>query len=122
MKYKVQFYSKRGYVKTVVNESITSGLGKQIAEETVKIAQENNSNLLLIDVRKVNIETNVHEIYDLPGRLGEKSNLSRRYMLALVIAKDIDDPEFFETASVDSGCDVRVFDRLKDAEEWLVSN
>lgn len=122
MKYKVQFHSKRGYVKTVVNETITSGLGEQIAEETVKIAQENNSNLLLIDVRKVNIETNVPEIYDLPGRLGKKGNLSRRYILALVVAEDIDDPEFFETASVDSGCDVRVFDRLKDAEEWLVSN
>jgi hypothetical protein len=48
MKFTVQFYSKRGYVKTVVNETITSGLGEQIAEETVKIAQENNSNLLLI--------------------------------------------------------------------------
>jgi hypothetical protein len=43
-------------------------------------------------------------------------------MLALVVAEDIDDPEFFETASVDSRCYVRVFDRLKDAEEWLVSN
>jgi len=122
MKYRIQFHSKRGYVKTVVNETITSGLGEQIAEETVKIAQENNSNLLLIDVRKVNIEANAHEIYDLLGRLGDKGNLSRPHMLAFVVAEDIDDPEFFETALVDTGCDVRVFDRLKDAEEWLVSN
>ena len=122
MKYKVQFHSKRGYVKTVVNETITSGLGEQIAEETVKIAQENNSNLLLIDVRKINIEDNAFEIYDLPGHLGKKSNLTRQYRLALVVTRDVDDPEFFETASVDSGCDVRVFYRLRDAEEWLVSD
>jgi len=123
MKYKVQFHSRRGYVRAVVNETVTSELGKQVAGEMVKIAQENNSSLLLIDVRKINIEANAFDIYDLPEHLlGKKSNLTRQYRFALVVTRDVDDPEFFETASVDSGCDVRVFYRLKDAEEWLVSD
>ena len=99
---------------------------QELFSESVRIAKEQNCFLFLSDYREATVKLSTLEIHNLPKILSDifapygipATKLKR----ALVVAKDLKDYHFFETVTLNSGQNTKIFQDVAEAKEWLSTN
>jgi hypothetical protein len=88
------------------------------AKEVVNVTSSNNCKRFLNDVRKAQLRLSTFDLYGTCRTLDEMG-LNRQTRRALVINELTEDWRFFETASINYGHIVKVFDDYDEAVRWL---
>src|SRR2546422_10482548 len=98
-------------------------VARAAATEVVRIAKEQNCNLILGDYREASLRLSTMEIYKLPDMISEIAAAAgldaNRFKRAAIIANDFSDFSFFETVTVNALQKVKLFRAVDEAREWL---
>lgn len=112
-----------GVIETVAQGNLTSSEAKEIISEITQIAVEKDCFLCLRDYRKATIEMSTLEIYDIPKTLsgivtsfGVRPSMFKR---AIIAEKSLIDYQFFETATLNMGQYIKLFQDIDEAKKWL---
>ena|ERR1700690_3769638 len=97
---------------------------KEITFEASGIAKEQNCFLYFNDYREATVKLSTMEIYDLPKIISDilaSSELSvHKFKRAFVVARDLNDYNFFETVTLNRGQNAKVFYDMDEAKRWLL--
>ena len=123
MPHTVTYHSEMHIVEIKAHGNLTLDEAKQIIFDIGKVCVEKNCFHWLGDYREARFELSTIDIYSIPHHLsailasmGLPANKMKR---AVVIANDIEDFEFFETVTVNSGQTTKLFQDMDEAKEWL---
>ena len=111
-------------IETTVQGELTLNEIKEMVLELTSVAKENHCRLFLNDFREAKIKLSIFEIYDLPkiisGIISAEGLESYRLKRAMVAALHSEDLRFFETVTVNSGQNTKLFYSIDKAREWLL--
>jgi hypothetical protein len=131
MPYKVVYNADEDYVHATIQGKVDLALVHRYSREIIKQLNTHHCLRVLNDMRKASPELSTLDIYELPAWLeeeAEEAGIDRSCKRALVVARDFDDYQFYETVSRNHGHLLEVFadsnktglfrDMTK-AREWL---
>ncbi len=101
--------------------TMSSADAAEQTKEAARLINENETNLVLCDYSRVETEIPVIDLYSLP-QLFLELGLSRSMKAGLVLPKTghrHKDYVFFENRSRNEGFNVKLFDDIQTAKEWL---
>jgi hypothetical protein len=79
--------------------------------------------LCLSDYREAELDLSVVELYDVPRIISRESAsqglLANKFKRAIVVKRDLQDFSFFETVTLNSGQNAKLFQDLDEAKKWL---
>ncbi len=111
-------------VETTVQGMMTLSDLKQYFAETARLASRHKCSHILADFRNVTPKISNTEIYELPqmivkiyGDTGVNARATRR---AVVVAQRSSEYTFYETVTVNSGQNAKMFFDMEKAKEWLL--
>jgi hypothetical protein len=90
----------------------------EIARQTHEIIARHPQQLIYIDVREIKGRLKLFEIYEHVS--GYAKNAPRRRTAVVELASHRESYSFFETVSINSGLNLRVFTKPGEAEAWLL--
>ncbi|MHC4624374.1 MAG: hypothetical protein ACYS4W_10795 [Planctomycetota bacterium] len=91
---------------------------KEYAKEIIGTASKHNCKRFLNDMREAQLDLSTIEIYEIPGFL-DAAGLDRTSKRALVVSRQPEDYRFFENVSINRGYNVKVFEDMDEAMNWL---
>jgi hypothetical protein len=123
MSHTIAYDSDAHIVEITIQGQLFLNEVKDIYSEAILIAREEGCSRFLSDYRQATIRLSTLELYELPKILAEvitplgysPVTLKR----ALVVARDLEDYRFFETVTVNSGQNTKIFQNINEAEAWL---
>jgi len=127
MAYKVAYNPDEDCVHGSIEGDVDLVMVRRYAKEIMKQLSAHNCLRFLNDVRKASVKLSTVDIYDLPAWI-EEAGMNRSCKRALLVARDFNDYEFFETVSRNHGHLVKVFadsnntgifHDIAKAREWL---
>lgn len=96
---------------------------KEIISEIIQIGVEKNCFLCLSDYREATVDMSILEIYGVPkiisGMLTQSEISAHKFKRAIVVKKDWKDFHFFETVTLNSGQNAKLFQDIDEAKKWL---
>jgi hypothetical protein len=128
---KVSYNAEEDCVHASIEGEVDRALAQRYAREIIQQLRAHNCLRLLNDMRQASIKLSTIDIYDLPAWLEERleeAGVSRYVRRALLVARDFNDYEFFETVTRNHGQLLEVFADSKitgifhdisEADEWL---
>ncbi len=131
MAYKVTYNPDEDCVHTSIEGAVDLALAQRYAREIIQQVRTHNCLRLLNDMRQASVKLSTMDIYDLPAWIEERleeAGVSRYVRRAILVARDFNDYEFFETVSRNHGqllevfADARttgIFRDITKADEWL---
>lgn len=121
MSYDVQFDADKGIVYTVASGPMDADYAAEFAVEAIKIAEENNCEKFLFDVRGAVITELAAGISQFALNL-EKLGSKKSHIIAIVYESDEKDLKFFEATFKSQGFNVSLFNDLDQAIAWLTED
>ena len=121
MAWTVEYVPERDVVLLVVAGEILDEDGKAQVAETIRLLNEHQSSLVLVDCSNALAKASLPSLYRLPDyatELGAPWNIH----VAVVISQTrfrIETFHFFELVSRNAGYDVHLFEDRESAEAWL---
>jgi len=114
-----QYQPKRNLISVQTEGDLNNIVLKNAACEAFKLASEHDCRRFLLDsTESVIVETTIG-IFQFAAGL-EQLGLRRTDWVAVVVARDLDDHRFFETAARNRGWRrIHYFSTLEAATEWL---
>jgi hypothetical protein len=131
MAYKVVYSPDEDCVHASIKGDVDLAMAQRYVQEIVKQLRAHHCLRLLNDMRKASIKLSTMDIYDLPAWIEarlEEAGVNRFCKRALLVSRDFNDYEFFETVSRNHGHLLEVFADSKitgifrdiaKADEWL---
>ncbi len=99
---------------------------KEIIAKITDVAKEHNCFLCLSDYRDAELNLTTSEIYNLPKLLSDVTTLhglsATLFRRALVVRKDLENFHFFETVTLNSMQNARIFHDVGEAKRWLLES
>ncbi len=124
MPHTVTYNSETHIVKTKAHGNLTLDEAKELIFDIGQVCVEKNCFLCLSDYREVILELSTLDIYSIPRLLSDilasMGLLANKVKRAVVVAKDIRDFEFFETVTINSGQNIKLFQDIDEAKKWLL--
>ena len=121
MAWTVEYVPERDVVLLVVTGEVLDEDGKAQIAETIRLLNEHQSSLVLVDCSNALAKASLPSLYRLPDyatELGAPWNIH----VAVVISQTrfrIETFRFFELVSRNAGYDVHLFEDRESAEAWL---
>jgi hypothetical protein len=115
--YKIKY--KKKLVWTTISGSLDYSTASAIVTETRKIAENKNCTLFLYDLRQVNLNIPVYQLYALPREF----TVVATHRTAAIIKEetpDLADWQFLENVEVNIGLQIQLFFDEKEAIKWLL--
>ena len=125
MPHTVTYNSETHVVETKASGNLTLDEAKELISDIGQVCVENNCFLCLSDYREATLKLSTLDIYSIPrllskilASMGLPANRVKR---AVVVAKNIEDFEFYETVTLNSGQNIKLFQDMDEAKKWLLS-
>jgi len=131
MAYKVTYSPHEDCVHARIEGDVDLAMAQRYCKEIVKQLRTHKCLRVLNDMRKASIKLSTADIYDLPAWIEEackEAGVNRFCKRALLVSRDFNDYEFFETVSRNHGHLLEVFADsektgifrdIATAREWL---
>jgi hypothetical protein len=131
MAYKVTYNPDENCVHASIEGEVDLALAQRYAQEIIKQLRAHHRPRVLNDMRKASIKLSTADIYDLPAWIEEaceEAGVNRFSKRALLVSRDFNDYQFFETVSRNHGHLLEVFADsektgifrdIATAREWL---
>ncbi len=128
---KVSYNADEDCVHVSIKGVVDLARAQQCAREVIEQLRAHKCLRLLNDMRQASIKLSTMDIYEFPAWLEERleeAGVSRHVRRAILVARDFNDYEFYETVSRNHGhllevfADSKVtgiFHDLAEADEWL---
>ena len=91
---------------------------KKYAKEISKMARIHDCKRFINDLREATILLSVANFYDAPS-IVSIDEFDRTWKRAIITNQNFDKLNFFETTSINQGFDVKIFQDINEALEWL---
>jgi len=86
-----------------------------------QIEEESGHHRFLFDMRQAQIVAGTYSTFETGTVPNDASRKQLQEIVALVYAGDLEDHKFMETVAVNRGYQLKVFDDMDEATEWLIS-
>jgi hypothetical protein len=116
--YTIQYLPDRGYTIATFKKQVTPELALELMVELLDVANKQKCSRFLVDLRGVPVMASTIDTFELPGRL-TKVGFAPEHRLAIVYSNNESDHKFLETVSQNRGLQIKAFDDLNEAENWL---
>ena len=106
---------------TVIGE-ITSDDLQELTSTLIELEKEKGSNGFLIDTTQMEFAASIVDLYKIPAIQYIEEGADRLACVAVILSDSIKEKEaveFYETASINRGWNVRAFSERQEAIEWL---
>ncbi len=124
MPHTVRYNPELRIIETVVQGDLTRQEAEEIISGIIRTALETGCYLCLSDYRQAVMKLATMEIYKVPHLILDASLAQQldagKFKRAIVVSADQEDFHFFETVTVNSGQNLRVFEDVQTALEWLL--
>jgi len=124
MPHTIRYNSALGIIETQCQGVVTIDEIREICSEVNQLAREHNCFMTLGDYREAKVNLTTFEIFQLPKLVAEISApfglCAAEFKRAFVFRSDTDDFRFFETVTLNSGQNARLFQTADEARKWLV--
>ena len=114
-----------GIIETKYSGVVTFNEIVEFSSEVILKAKEHDCFLTLGDYSKAHVEITIFEIYKLPKIIAEKiapfGIHPHKFKRAFVIAEHMKDFYFFETVTLNSGQNAKIFRTVDEARNWLLN-
>ena len=123
MSHTIIYNPETGFVESKMEGIIYFNEIKEIFSEVVQTLKEKEVFLHFADYREAKLSLSTMEIYGLPKMLSDTVaplglNV-HKLKRAIVIAKDLEDYNFYETVSSNSWQMTKIFQDVDEAKKWL---
>ncbi|MBI3125798.1 MAG: hypothetical protein HYZ10_15485 [Ignavibacteriales bacterium] len=113
-----------GIIETKYSGIVTFNEIVEFSSEVILTAIENDCFLTLGDYSEAEVEITTLEIYKMPKIIADKiaplGIHPHKFKRAFVIAEHQKDFYFFETVTLNSGQNAKIFRTVEDARNWLL--
>lgn len=124
MAYTVTYNPGLGVIETTAQGKLTLREAKEIIFEIAKTAREQNCFLCLSDYREATMDMSTLQIHEIPDVLASiVSSLGLRpgqFKRAIIVEKSFEDFYFFETVTLNAGQNIKLFQDIDEAKNWLL--
>lgn len=111
-------------IEAKVQGNLTETEANELIAEVIQIGRENKCLLCLSDYREAILNLSIFEIFEIPKKISKivapygvnAAKLKR----AIVVANNLKAYRFFETITLNSGQNIRLFQDIDKAKEWLL--
>jgi len=119
MAYTLKYDPELNLILASIDGEVTPELLKEYTSEVIHVAYEKNCLRLITDLRNSECKLTTIDLYYIPRMI---LNLDPPWKArrALVVAESIADYSFYETVSVNTGQDVKIFMDLEEAKNWIL--
>lgn len=126
MSHSVTYNSEARIVELKVHGTVDQEEARDITSEVLRIAKERNCLRVLSDYRDLtDLNLSTLEIYKLPGVIAELASTyglqAIQFKRALIVTSNLKDLGFFETVTVNSGQNAKLFQDADQAKTWLTA-
>ena len=87
-------------------------------KEISAVAKKHNCKKFINDLREAEIKLSITDLYNAPKEV-TTDEFDRTWKRAIVVKERTDSISFFETTSRNQGFQVKIFDNIEEALEWL---
>ena len=126
MAWEVKYLPENSIIEVIYSDFVTTSDVQQAVQERVSLQNETNSNIVLVDTKKANnTDVSIVNLFDLPSKLfiDEKANRNTKMSLVLSGCEKVNDLcRFWETACLNLGWRVKIFNDRDEALAWLLSS
>jgi len=122
MAYTLEYNHTLRIVELVYTGRYTAQESQESTSKAIAIGKEHGDADALVDAAEVELAVSLFDLLDLPDRQYVEEGMNRRIRVAVVpprLLKDKKDAQFYETACLNRGWQVRLFPNRDDAIEWL---
>jgi len=116
--YTIQHLPDKGYTLVMFERQVTVEIALEMMVELLDVANNQNSSRFLVDHRGVPVMASTIDTFELPGRLA-KIGFAPEHRLAIVYSRNESDHKFLETVSQNRGLQIKAFEDINEAENWL---
>jgi len=124
MSHLVTYNPDSGLIETKIQGNLSLDEAKQLIAEIGTAAKDNHCFRCLSDYRETTMRLSTIEIYDIPQLLSRKLASmgidAQKFKRAIVVAKSLEDFHFFETVTINTGQNIRLFLDMEEARKWLL--
>jgi len=124
MSWSISFNEQKQFIELVLADTNSGQDIRDATKEGVALSKARGVSRFLVDASKMHITASLADILDLPNRQYFDEGLDRNSRVAVVNPESDRSKEatqFYETASVNRGWQVRTFSDRSDAEDWLTA-
>ena len=111
------------WIETKIQGDLTLKEVKEIFAESTSMVETKNCSLFLSDYREAVLKLSTINLYELPGLLANgfasSEHKASQLKRALVVARDLEDYQFFENVTVNAGQNTKTFYDIDEAKKWL---
>ena len=124
MSHQVTYNPDSRLIESNVQGDLSLEEAKQLIAEIGVTAKENNCFLCLSDYREATMNLSTVEIYEIPGILaGSLASMgvdAQKFKRAIVVGRSLEDFHFYETVSLNTGQNIKLFLDMDEARKWLL--
>lgn len=124
MSYTIKYDPRIDCIVSSIEGIIDFDLGRDFTRDVVRAFREHNCSRILADFRRATTNLSVLEIDDaaqLVLEMSLESGVPPSFRRAVVVARDLDDYFFFQSAAQIRHHNIRVFADIDEAMAWLLS-
>jgi len=122
MAYTIEYNRTLRIVEVTYTGRFTAQESKESAAKAIALGKKHGDADALVDATEAELAVSILDLLALPDRHYVAEEMSRRIRVAVVpphLLKDKKDVEFYETACLNRGWQVRLFSSRDEAIEWL---
>jgi hypothetical protein len=123
MSHTVTHNEELNLIETKAHGKLIPNEAKEIIAEIIQMSVEKNCFLCLSDYRESTMKLSTLEILDIPKIIADLSAQRgihpTRFKRAIVVARDAGDFHFYETVTLNNMQNVRLFQDIDEAKQWL---
>lgn len=121
MDFEITIAPGRRYVIAKPKRNLSKIIAHQVTKALSRVAEENNVDATLLDLRGRKSLSSTLEKYDFAYQDAQKLGMSRTGKHAVVVDALDKSLSFLETVMHNAGFNVKFFTDIKQAEAWLLS-
>ncbi len=118
MSFKVNYDPEGNFVTGTISGKVDTEVVREYADEVTSKALQHDCKKFLNDMTNAEITLSTTEIFTL-SKVFEKKGIDMSWRRAIVVSKQLDDYQFFETVAFNQAYSVRVFTDRAAAKDWL---
>jgi hypothetical protein len=122
MPWSVTYNSSLDLVEEVFSGLVTAAEFREAASKRISLEKETGATKILNDVSKVEVDASIMDVFNFPNKQYVQEGSNRKVRMALVMPlhnKSREIAEFFVTACLNRGWQVKEFSDRQEAIDWL---
>jgi hypothetical protein len=120
MPYTIRYDEELGYIIVTVEGQLDLSVLESLASDVAKAVEKHSCRRIFNDLRRARLKSIV-DTYYMP-KVMERSGIALSCKRAFVVREVTSDFNFFETVFVNQGHQVKMFDRIDKAKQWLLED